>query len=304
MVIAIIGALMALLLPAVQAVRESARRTECMNNQRQLALAIAHFHAEFLRFPPGFLGPHPLPSGKAPPSQRSGWPHFQALGMVPYVLPYMEENEAFRLIDVSLDPEKFPRDSAWVLHEGVWNAAQTHIPAMWCPSNFAIGPATRGAFLAMRVHEEGSALWLNATAVLAPYSDALGLSNYIGVSGYFEMPGLPHIDPLHGVFFNRSQLKEIPDGNSHTLLTGESRGDVVEGVLTWGHTWMGSGAMPVGFGLHKEDWAGYNSQHPGTVFFSFADGSVRPISVETSLEVLTALAAAQDGNSVEPSDYE
>ncbi len=55
-VISIIGILVALLLPAVQAAREAARRSSCVNNLKQTALAILLFHDAHNRLPSGFMG--------------------------------------------------------------------------------------------------------------------------------------------------------------------------------------------------------------------------------------------------------
>lgn len=59
-VIAIIGILISLLLPAVQQVREAARRTDCKNRMRQIAIAAHNFHDAFQRLPPGCLGVDPV----------------------------------------------------------------------------------------------------------------------------------------------------------------------------------------------------------------------------------------------------
>jgi prepilin-type N-terminal cleavage/methylation domain-containing protein len=59
MVIAIIGILIALLLPAAQGTRESARQMQCANNLKQIGIAAQEFQSDHRRFPPGWLGPKP-----------------------------------------------------------------------------------------------------------------------------------------------------------------------------------------------------------------------------------------------------
>ena len=86
-VMAIIGILISLLLPAVQAVREAARRTQCQNHLRQIGLALHNYHAAYRKFPPGGLEVRPQVRG----GKQLAWSAF--------VLPFLEESAAFAEVD-------------------------------------------------------------------------------------------------------------------------------------------------------------------------------------------------------------
>ena len=99
MVIAIIGVLVALLLPAVQAAREAARRTQCTNNMRQYGLALTNFESANGEYPPGCLrkGTQSQPledrsvQGQGLGSGNQSW--------IAHCLPYMEESSVYEMID-------------------------------------------------------------------------------------------------------------------------------------------------------------------------------------------------------------
>jgi len=114
-VIAVIGVLVALLLPAVQAAREAARRMSCTNNLKQIALSTHNHHDTYQHLPPGV---------------QSAWGHSWSL----HVLPFMEQNA---LYDVCPTPFS---DSGWwggtdARSVGLVSLVQTPVAAFRCPSS-------------------------------------------------------------------------------------------------------------------------------------------------------------------------
>src|SRR3954447_137232 len=92
-VIAIIGVLVALLLPAVQSAREAARRTQCTNNIRQVALAVHNFHDTNNTVPPCVTATPIAGTATAPGGFGPGW------GFIPYLLPYIEQKPLYDTIN-------------------------------------------------------------------------------------------------------------------------------------------------------------------------------------------------------------
>ena len=127
-VIAIIGVLVALLLPAVQAARESARRSQCINNIKQIALAVHNYEDAIRVYPPTFCVP------LTAAIKSGGW---SALARI---LPYLEENNLYQSID-------FTKSYNNVLFSDGTRLAITRIPLYCCPSelNDVMHVSTTGA---------------------------------------------------------------------------------------------------------------------------------------------------------------
>ena len=121
-VIAIIGILVGLMLPAVQAVRESARNMQCQNHLRQIGLALHNYHSAYRKLPPGGIEVRPeVTNGK-----QIAWSAM--------VLPFLEESAAYDRIDF---------DYAFDAPENEL-AASTVIESYLCPSTPRDSPLQRG----------------------------------------------------------------------------------------------------------------------------------------------------------------
>ena len=124
-VIAIIGILIGMLLPAVQSVRESARRTQCMNNVRQLSLAALNYESAHMHFPSGVLDD----DDNLRDALRVGWVD---------MLPHIEQGNLYRQYDLQSD---------WKSENNI-ALAEIEVPIFRCPSsvgNFDQFGSFRGA---------------------------------------------------------------------------------------------------------------------------------------------------------------
>ena len=184
-VIAIIGTLIALLLPAVNAARESGRRTACTNNLKHIGFALINCHDETGCFLPGYRATGAYVDGATDTTPGWSW--------VAYILPYLEERQAYKAINFSL-PVESPQNAM---------AAQTIIKTFICPSDLA----PQAAFSV--TDGFGTAV---AKAAPSSYAACCGPD----ASDTTAETGL-------GIFYRNSKTRvaDITDGTSHTIMVGE-----------------------------------------------------------------------------------
>ena len=301
-VIAIIGILIGMLLPAVQQVREAARRTACANNVRQIALAAMNYESAHQHFPVG-----------APVTQNENGNRGGGHGMWSFMLEFIEQGNVFDQLDLTLtntavEPQKF-----------------TVIPAYFCPS-FPFEDVL------------GTPPAANATTVSGNVREG-ALLTYQGIGGvYYNTPdekvyaddrNLPHgAIPLNGVFtFDEPRgIQDIYDGTSNTLMIGEFvhiDQNVITGVSDnlpgdirpWILAQTGNRASysfkisqhtpnepvvrdaPVKF-THLP----MSSFHPGITNFALADGSVRTVSDNVDINVYQAASTINEGEVIDANE--
>jgi prepilin-type N-terminal cleavage/methylation domain-containing protein len=126
-VIAIIGMLVALLLPAIQAARESARASQCKNNLRQLGIALSNFATAKNQFPSGG-------QGTTFGTNQTGYDLHSTFTLI---LPYMEHTELSSLMNLKYAYN----DKRWPANQV---AARTQISVLSCPSNATSTPDPQG----------------------------------------------------------------------------------------------------------------------------------------------------------------
>ena len=292
-VIAIIGILIGMLLPAVQQVREAARRTQCMNRLRQQALAMLNYESANMRFPPGF----------SYDSNRLGTAFWSG-----FILPHIEQGNLFGQIDLNGNwtTDGSPNEAACSVYLSIFQCPSSNVPTFIAdgqgipnrvPCNYiacASGTSIR----------ESGALPYAADPVAA---DGIMYEN------------------------SRTTFGAISDGSSNTVLVGEANFDfdtfgtdyAGQGEIA-DHWYIGSdllGAHPhdmsadiseaigsTGCAINSADDGSviaidevelcFSSYHPGGASLAFADGHVRFINVDIERSTLSKIGTRNGGEVV------
>lgn len=318
-VIAIIGILIGMLLPAVQAVREAARRAACENNSRQMALACHNYESANGKFPPGcnFLttGSFDQPPIISSWDDRSGTPYQgNNLGWGYFILPFIEANNIF---------DALPGNAAWgedILAADGEPLSSKVIPAFICPGDstgdmndtyFTTGQQQRNA-KSNYIACTGSHMVSGGTREGQTIPRQLSTEHSVGTSipqddfGYW---GIMRAN-------SRTSIGSVVDGTSNTLLIGERSGlpedEASDSLEQQGAIWIG-GMNPANVdrsNFEGYSWGGYadnldpafavnggarsrsvaSSEHTGGAVVAYGDGSTHFLPENLDPFVLRSLA--------------
>jgi prepilin-type N-terminal cleavage/methylation domain-containing protein len=276
-VIAIIALLMALLLPAIQKVREAANKMICASNIRQLAIASHNYHADFQKLPPaGLYADWP---GGTPLTQQ------QDLSILTILLPYVEADNVFKKLQVVAPPygaaigrtlapgyraqqfgtlEGGPDTGLNSVSDYWWNGSnnrlwcQAKIKMFLCPSDDlqTVSP-TVGTVVSSDSRNGNVYGYYYPTGTA--FADAAGRTNYVahcGSIGRNTLTGAgPHVGIYEGILLNRGRITlgqvTVQDGTSNTLMFGEALGSQGVGPREFVWSWIGVGQMCSWFGLGR-----------------------------------------------------
>jgi len=311
-VIAIIGILISLLLPAVQAAREAARRMQCCNNLKQIALALQSYTASMQTFPPGAVLKPDYPSyskwydpwGDEAAMEGAG---LHGTSWMLQILPFIEQGVLYKEWDFT----KNAKDN--------WAVAEVDIPAFYCPSR-RDGVRRRDETIMFEGWQNGG----------TDYGGCIGRCNgwrnqcSAGSVSHRFLYGSTLFDPeKKGIFGpnTATAFSDIRDGSSNTIIVGEMQrlvpdaaatgydktnktsndGWALAGVATLFTTAVAGEGGDSGHtgGMNNEFFESPGSQHPGGAQFGLADGSVRFISENIDSIMFSWMGSMADGEVVQ-----
>ncbi len=339
-VIAIIAVLIALLLPAVQSAREAARRAQCVNNLKQIALGCHNYETAIGSFPMGNTALNATANGfGAACSVSTLYDAFD------YVLPYMEQGTSYNAYNFSWPGDMYPQ--AAIAGANV-TAGTQKVSAFICPSDQAAPAASptqytiavnQGSYgMSRGTYENIYFNWYNNSGVAVQYGNTCG---YGGGTGMFMPEGVVKIaavtDGTSNTFFfgEMSRFPNEPGGSSFMWLNltaawGDSSffsGGVritggafvvpapnappdTTGAVTGAcfancvlpPDWLNNAGIPGGACNQLGQW-GFRSFHPGGLNFAMADGSVRFIKNSINLVTYRALGTRNMNEVVSADQY-
>jgi prepilin-type N-terminal cleavage/methylation domain-containing protein/prepilin-type processing-associated H-X9-DG protein len=325
-VIAIIAVLIALLLPAVQAAREAARRSQCVNNMKQLGLALHNYESGNQAFPPAKI--YSTGTLNAPYYNNSTLGLGQVLNTTGHVLllGYMEQQQMYNAYNFSLPSSPATNSGVNVTVVGgattyLANTTVTtnNLSIFLCPSDVTTPPYTNAASAAYP--------GLNATRTNYLFCAAQYYESYNGT--YFNANNIQDVAIFSGTDVS-TRIAYIKDGTSNTAMMGESKqlktcncygGYWGQGLWTSSHGMVYPTYWSTSYGFTLPNapalvpsqiasnpqqlayaWA-MGSFHSGGLNMLFADGSVKFIKNSTSVNVWSGIQTYKFGEVIGSDQY-
>lgn len=286
-VIFIIGVLIALLLPGVQAARESARRVQCTSNMTQMVMAIHHYEHAHRVYPPGVLNDK-RPIKNFPFGYHHNW--------ISQSLPYLEASIIDRHVDRKVG----------VYHKNNKRVRSVSHSFLRCPS----GPRMRGEFGRISnyaaVHHDVNApidednkgvFFLNSRVRKKDITDGLGFTFFVGEK-VSDSDDLGWMSGTYATLRNMGQpINSMTEASFNQVGADGSRG-----YLGFpGATENNLDQEPVvGYAT---PYTSFDSYHDSGTQFAFGDGRVKFLHEDMDLKVLQALANRADGQIFELPAY-
>lgn len=296
-VISIVGMLMSLLLPAVQAARESSRRTTCQNHLKQLGLAMLNHETAYRRFPSGGWGF----AWAGDPDRGTG--RNQPGGWIYDLLPYLERGDLARFGSGKSSSEK--KNDLTLL-------VQMPLAMLNCPTRRPLG--------LVPFVPSPPPINFNLVAQVAQTDYAVNAGDYDVGGGPGpksladgDNPNYPWKDTSKatGICYLRSEVlaAHVKDGLSHTYLIGEKHtsyggvdpGDdqtMYAGYDYDAYRWTKPGSRPLADSRASAPDS-FGSAHPSGCNFVFCDGSVRLVRYEIDPDLHRLLGDRQDGKIID-----
>jgi prepilin-type N-terminal cleavage/methylation domain-containing protein/prepilin-type processing-associated H-X9-DG protein len=306
-VVSIIGVLVALILPAVQAAREASRCATCQNHIRQIAMALQSYEGGHRRLPALYNGTFLT----RPAIEKDEFFYHSWRSMI---LAELEETPLFKSLDFTV-PSTDPKNQRAINHE---------IPVFICPSTSNThsvvpeiesfeGPTITGTAARSDYEVIGG-------VQVAPYPQADYFDiRFVRFGAWGERRNVP--GTVKAITYRKAHFADITDGLSHTLLVGERGGrpDLFdrgrrenpfpyEGAArapdahqaAWGistfYCWY---VIAQGRRVNDTNMTGIYGFHPSGANVTFADGSVQFLADSISPSVLAAMATRAEGDSTD-----
>ncbi len=308
-VIAIIGILIALLLPAVQAARESARRTQCNNNLKQLGLGI-HSHHDSKKIIPDSVSYAAEPPAGLGQCGTAGAPACSGRGWILTTMPFMEQEAMFARFEPCFGT-LFSSAGAGggIANTACRDAAATPMPMLNCPSD----PSSKEVSRTQNQWAPVPVMTTNYKGVIG--DTRMGGANSIHTNG--TTPDCHNTIKCNGLFYrNRYRdpvsLHDILDGTSNTFMVGEdlpqhnqhSAWAFANGDYSSCHAPLNYMPNPPIVNVSQphvwQNMISFRSRHPGGAQFCMADGSVRYVQQSISHPLYRALSTKKGGEAITP----